>query len=32
LIAVARRWSTPEQVATLIHKWMRDQVNAIATT
>ena len=32
LIAVARRWNTPEQVATLIHKWMRDQVNAIATT
>lgn len=32
LIAVARGWSTPEQVATLIHKWMRDQVNAIATT
>jgi transposase len=32
LIAVARVWSAPEQVATLIHKWMRDQVNAIAAT
>jgi transposase len=32
LIAVARVWSALEQVATLIHKWMRDQVSAIATT
>ena len=32
LIAVAKRWSAPDKVASLIHKWMRDQVNAIATT
>jgi transposase len=32
LIAVARSWSEPSQVASLVHQWMRDQVNATATT
>jgi len=32
LIAVARGWSEPSQVASLVHQWMRDQVNATATT
>ena len=32
LIAVAKQWSAPSKVAGLIHKWMQDQVNAIATT
>jgi transposase len=32
LIAVAKRWSAPEKVVSLIHKWMRDQVKAIAAT
>jgi len=32
LIAVARRWSAPSQVSSLIHDWMKDQVNAIART
>jgi transposase len=32
LIAVARVWSEPSQVASLVHQWMRDQVNAIAAT
>jgi transposase len=30
IIAVARRWSDPAKVATLIHEWMRVEVNAIA--
>ena len=29
LIAVARRWSDPAKVASLIHEWMRVEVNAI---
>jgi hypothetical protein len=29
-IAVARRWSDPAKVATLIHEWIRVEVNAIA--
>ena len=32
LIAVARIWSEPSQVASLVHQWMHDQVNATATT
>jgi hypothetical protein len=32
IIAVVRSWGAPSQMAALIHKWMRDQVNAIATT
>jgi transposase len=32
LIAVARGWSEPSKVASLVHQWMRDQVNAIAAT
>ena len=32
LIAIAKQWSGPSKVAGLIHKWMLDQVNAIATT
>ena len=32
IIAVARRWSDPAKVATLIHEWMRVEVNAIAKT
>jgi transposase len=32
LIAVARSWSEPSKVASLVHQWMRDQVNATATT
>ena len=32
LIAVARGWSEPSKVASLVHQWMRDQVNATATT
>ena len=32
LIAVARSWSEPSQVASLVHQWMHDQVNATATT
>jgi hypothetical protein len=32
LIAVARGWSEPSLVASLVHHWMRDQVNATATT
>ena len=31
-IAVARGWSEPSKVASLVHQWMRDQVNATATT
>jgi len=30
IIAVARRWSDPAKVATLIHEWMQVEVNAIA--
>jgi len=30
LIATARRWSEPSNVAYLIHQWMQVQVNAIA--
>ena len=30
LIAVARAWSTPSKVESLVHEWMRVQVNAIA--
>ena len=30
IIAVARRWSDPAKVATLIHEWMRVEVNATA--
>ena len=29
IIAVARRWSDPAKIATLIHEWMRGEVNAI---
>jgi transposase len=32
LIAVARSWSEPSKVASLVHQWMHDQVNATATT
>jgi transposase len=32
IIAVARRWSDPAKVATLIHEWMRVEVNAIDKT
>jgi transposase len=32
IIAVARRWSDPAKVATLIHEWMRVEVNAIVKT
>jgi transposase len=32
LIAVARGWSEPSKVASIVHHWMRDQVNAIAAT
>ena len=32
IIAVARRWSDPAKVATLIHEWMQVEVNAIAKT
>ena len=32
IIAVERRWSDPAKVATLIHEWMRVEVNAIAKT
>jgi transposase len=32
IIAVARRWSDPAKVATLIHEWMRVEVNAITKT
>jgi transposase len=32
IIAVAQRWSDPAKVATLIHEWMRVEVNAIAKT
>lgn len=32
LIAVARSWSEPSKVASLVHHWMHDQVNATATT
>ena len=32
IIAGARRWSHPSKVATLIHEWMRVEVNAIAKT
>jgi transposase len=32
LIAVARSWSAPSKVASLVHQWMHDQVNATATT
>ena len=31
LIAVARSWSEPSKVASLVHQWMHDQVNATAT-
>jgi transposase len=30
IIAVAQRWSDPAKVATLIHQWIRVEVNAIA--
>jgi len=32
LIAVSRSWSEPSKVASLVHQWMHDQVNATATT
>jgi transposase len=32
LIALARGWSNPSKVASLVHQWMRDQVNATAAT
>ena len=32
LIAVARSWSEPSKVASLVHQWMHNQVNATATT
>ena len=32
LIAVAKSWSEPSKVASLVHQWMHDQVNATATT
>jgi hypothetical protein len=32
IIAVARRWSDPAKAASLIHEWMRVEVNAIAKT
>jgi transposase len=32
LIAVARRWSEPSKVESLVQEWMRLQVNAIAKT
>jgi transposase len=32
LIAVARGWSEPSKVASLVHQWMHDQVNATAAT
>jgi hypothetical protein len=32
LIAVARSWSELSKVASLVHQWMHDQVNATATT
>jgi hypothetical protein len=32
IIAVAQRWSDPAKVATLIHEWMRVEVNTIAKT
>jgi transposase len=32
LIAVARSWSEPSKVGSLVHQWMHDQVNATATT
>jgi hypothetical protein len=28
LIAVAREWTDPEKVRSLIHGWMRDRANA----
>jgi transposase len=28
LIAVAKGWTTPDKVHSMIHGWMRDQVNA----
>jgi len=31
LIAVARSWSEPFKVASLVHQWMHDQVNTTAT-
>jgi len=30
LIAVARDWSEPSKISSLIHQWMRDEVNASA--
>lgn len=32
LIAVAKSWITPDKVRSMIHGWMRDQVNAGAPT
>lgn len=29
LIAIAREWTTPEKIHSLIHGWMRDQTNAV---
>ena len=30
LIAIAKEWTTPDKIHSLIHGWMRDQANAIA--
>ena len=32
LIAIAGGWSEPSKVASLVHQWMRDQVNATAAS